>query len=197
MTKRQTKELLLQKGAEIMHRKGFSESGIQEVLESTGVPKGSFYYYFKSKEDFGLQVLDLYSAVMLQTLQTRMALTDILIIDRIRGFFRDMTNRAVENEFTGCPIGNLSQEMGSINSSFSRKLNDIFSKLESDLARCIGEAQLAGEISKGLDPGRAAIFLVSSWEGALLRMKLTKNTIPYDVFEQTAFGNILAGALRT
>ena len=192
MAKQQTKELLLQKGAEIMHRKGFSESGIQEVLESAGVPKGSFYYYFKNKEDFGLQVLDLYSMVMFQTLQVRMTPTDMPIIDRLRGFFRDMTNHAVENEFTGCPIGNLSQEMGSINSSFSRKLNDIFSKLESELARRIREAQLAGEINKEVDPDRAAIFLVSSWEGALLRMKLTKNSIPFDIFEQTAFGNILA-----
>jgi len=175
-----------------MHRKGFSEAGIQEVLESTGVPKGSFYYYFKSKEDFGLQVLDLYSMVMLQTLQARMAPTDMPIIDRLRGFFRDMTNHAVENEFTGCPIGNLSQEMGSINSSFSRKLNDIFTKLESELARRIREAQLAGEINKEVDPDQVAIFLVSSWEGALLRMKLTKNSIPFDIFEQTAFGNILA-----
>ncbi len=194
MAKQQTKELLLVKGAEIMHRKGYHDSGIQEVLEATGVPKGSFYYYFRSKEDFGLQVLDLYSTVMFQTLQTNMASTDRSIVDRIRGFFREMTDHAVDSAFTGCPLGNLSQEMGYASEPFRLKLNEIFKRLESDVAGCLKEAQSAGEIGPSVDPDDLAVFLVSGWEGALLRMKLTRDTTPFDIFDQTAFGHLLGGA---
>jgi len=48
----------LERGAEIIHLKGFNHTGVQEVLRAAGVPKGSFYNYFKNKEDFGLQVID-------------------------------------------------------------------------------------------------------------------------------------------
>ncbi len=57
-TKEVTKTALLEAGCRIMREKGYSNTGIQEVLGSTGVPKGSFYYYFDSKEDFALQIID-------------------------------------------------------------------------------------------------------------------------------------------
>ena len=85
MTAQQTKELLLAKGAEILHRKGFHDSGIQEVLEATGVPKGSFYYYFKSKEDFGLQVIDIYAGVIFQTLHSNMDDPEKPVLERLKG----------------------------------------------------------------------------------------------------------------
>ena len=185
-----TKELLLFKGAEIMHSKGFQNTGILEVLEAAGVPKGSFYYYFKNKEDFGLQVIDIYAGVMFKTLQESMALTDLSLVERLRAFFRSMTDRAMDG-FSGCPIGNLSQEMGEISESFRNKLDGIFRKLEQDIAGLIKEAQTAGEIKTGENPERLAVFLVSSWEGALLRMKLTRTTEPYEIFEQNAFNEIL------
>ena len=192
MAKQQTKELLLAKGAEIMHRKGYNDSDIQEVLEATGVPKGSFYYYFKSKEDFGLQ--DLYSSVMFETLRAKMALTDRSIVDRVRGFFREMTDHVVESAFTGCPLGNLAQEMGYASEPFRLKLNEIFKRLESEVAECLREAQAAGEIGPSVDPDDLAVFLVSGWEGALLRMKLTQDKTPFDIFDQTAFGDMLVRA---
>ncbi len=61
MTKESTRLLLLEKGAEIIIEKGFNNTGIQDILNAAGVPKGSFYYYFKSKEDFGLSLIDFYS----------------------------------------------------------------------------------------------------------------------------------------
>jgi len=56
-----TKNRILQIGAEIIHRKGYNHTGIQEILNAAQVPKGSFYNYFKSKEDFGLHVIDYFS----------------------------------------------------------------------------------------------------------------------------------------
>ena len=191
MSKQQTKGLLLSKGAEIMHRKGFQDTGIQEMLEATGVPKGSFYYYFRSKEDFGLQVIDLFADVMFQTLRSNMEMASQPVVEKIRGFFREMTSRAVEDGYTGCPLGNLSQEMGDVSEVFRQKLNEIFSRLEQELARYLREAKTAGEIPDQIHPIQMAVLLVSSWEGALLRMKLTKDTVPFDIFERTVFNDLL------
>jgi len=51
-----TRKRIIETGAAIIHRKGFNHTGIQEILNAAKVPKGSFYNYFKSKEDFGLQI---------------------------------------------------------------------------------------------------------------------------------------------
>jgi len=190
MPGQQTRELLLGKGAEIMHRKGFHDSGIQEVLESTGVPKGSFYYYFKSKEDFGLQVIDIYAGVMFGVMEAVMKNADKPVTGRLKEFFRAMTEHAVKSDYTGCPLGNLSQEMGSASEAFRQKLNKVFDKLEKDIAGYLGEAQKTGEVRETFDPKEFAIFLSSSWEGALLRMKLTRDTVPYEIFERTAFKDL-------
>ena len=191
MPKQRTRELLLEKGAEIMHRKGFNDTGIQDVLAATGVPKGSFYHYFKSKEDFGLEVLELYGQVMSETLRTNMDSFDLPVVERIRAFFREMTRHAAENGFPGCPLGNLSQEMGDLNEAFRLRLDRVFGRLEQDLVSLIREAQEAGQIRVGLPLEQVAVSLVSSWEGALLRMKLTKNMVPFGVFERTVFDNLL------
>jgi TetR/AcrR family transcriptional repressor of nem operon len=191
MPKQNTKEILLSNGAAIMHRKGFQDSGILEVLEASGVPKGSFYYYFKSKEDFGLQVVDLYAAVMFQTLNNNISLVGQPVVERIRSFFRDMADRAAEGGFSGCPLGNLSQEMGEINEAFRHKLSEIFNRLEQELTTSIREAQIAGEVDNDVDPEQMAVFLVSSWEGALTRMKLTRDMSPFDIFERTAINGLL------
>ena len=61
MTKDSAKDRILTHAAQIIHKKGFNNTGIQEILESAGVPKGSFYFYFKSKEDLGLALIDHYA----------------------------------------------------------------------------------------------------------------------------------------
>ena len=63
MAKQDTKENLLRVGVDIIHRKGYHHTAIQEILQIAGVPKGSFYFYFKSKEDFGLQVIDYFNEI--------------------------------------------------------------------------------------------------------------------------------------
>jgi len=191
MSSHDTKGLLLAKGAEILHRKGFHDSGIQEVLEATGVPKGSFYYYFRSKEDFGLQVIDIYTGVIFQTLHTNMDNHGNPVLERLKGFFRDMTEHAVEGGYTGCPLGNLSQELGGVSEVFRQKLNGIFDKLEQEIAAHLREAQAAGDVSNQVPAAAASALMVNSWEGALLRMKLTKERGPYQVFEEFIFNDFL------
>ncbi len=61
LAKISTRDKILEHAALIIHKKGFNNTGIQEILESAGVPKGSFYFYFRSKEDLGLALIDHYA----------------------------------------------------------------------------------------------------------------------------------------
>ena len=99
-----------------------------------------------------------------------------------------MTRHAVEHEYSGCPLGNLAQEMGDVNEVFRNRLNDIFCELENQISGHLEYAIDTSQIRDNIEPDKAAMFLVNGWEGALLRMKLTKNTQPFDVFLDKALG---------
>lgn len=64
MTKISTREEIIRKGAELIHAQGFNATGLQQILQVAGIPQGSFYFYFKSKEDFGLEVIDYFDAMI-------------------------------------------------------------------------------------------------------------------------------------
>ena len=67
MTKRPTKTRIIAEGAKIIQKNGFNNTGILDVLRAADVPKGSFYFYFKSKEDFGLEVINYLAETLRRT----------------------------------------------------------------------------------------------------------------------------------
>ena len=87
MNKRDTKTLLFEKGAEPIHLKGYNSTGIQEILQAAGVPKGSFYYHFKNKEDYVLQLMDYFGNFVFGWLDRILEDTDKTPINRLRTFF--------------------------------------------------------------------------------------------------------------
>ena len=91
----------------------------------------------------------------------------------------------------GCPIGNLAQEMGDLSSKFSLKLKASIDLMVEAYARVLAEAQEAGDISKGLDVKEAAYFIVASWHGAIIQMKLTKDLAPLETHRKFIFKKIL------
>src|SRR5208337_4914285 len=65
MAKEATRQAIIQKGAKLIHSRGFVNTGIQEIITAAGVPKGSFYFYFKNKDDFGASVIDHFSDLVI------------------------------------------------------------------------------------------------------------------------------------
>ena len=147
-----TKSRIIEIGAQIIHLKGFNNTGIQEILDAAGVPKGSFYNYFKSKEDFGLQVIDYYAqyfADLAESILKDNSLSPLKRIERILNWFIDLFK---SKDYTyGCPIGNLSQEMGDLNPAFREKLKGAMDSMAEIYAKALEEAQRIGEISESLD----------------------------------------------
>jgi len=177
--KQDTKQRIIETGARIIHLKGYNHTGIQEVIKAAGVPKGSFYFYFKNKEDFGLHVIDFYNNMYLGMIDPVVNNKDLLPLKRIEKMFDLFIGLFKELDYTcGCPIGNLSQEMGDLNEAFSAKLTESVELIAGVYKDILDEAKEMKEIPETIDTQETAEFIVSSWHGSLIRMKIIKSIEP-------------------
>jgi TetR/AcrR family transcriptional repressor of nem operon len=187
-----TKTRLIEIGAEIIHLKGFNHTGIQEILNAAQVPKGSFYNYFKNKEDFGLQVVDYFVEYMALVAAGVLGDRSISPLERIRKLLSGFIEIFKAKDYGyGCPIGNLSQEMGDLSPAFREKLKFALDSLANIYSDALALAQEAGEISGDLDVHDTARFIVSSWHGALIHMKAVKSPEPLENHIRFIFDHVL------
>lgn len=187
-----TKEKILQVGAEIIHHKGYYATGLQEILSAAGVPKGSFYNHFKSKEDFGLQVIDFFSDFFGQYCRSIFADTTRTPLGRLEALLDGFMELFIEKKFTcGCPVGNMAQELGDLSPVFQKKLSQAIEKMAGYYTEILSEAQAQGEISKDMDVHEAADFIVASWHGALIRMKVSEGIEPLQNHKKFIFDYVL------
>jgi TetR/AcrR family transcriptional repressor of nem operon len=190
--KTDTKDRIIQIGAEIIHRNGYYHTGIQEILNAAQVPKGSFYNYFKSKEDFGFHIIDHFSNQFTQLTKDVLEDSSVSPLERIRKVLEGFKDFFKSNGFcNGCPIGNLSQEMGDSNPTYREKLKAAIDIMVDGYAHVLTEAQKAGEISEKLDVKETAYFIIASWHGALIQMKVSKNIEPLHNHTRFIFEHVL------
>ena len=183
---------LIQVGREIIVQQGFKAASLNDILTSAGVPKGSFYYYFSSKEDFGLAIVDDFAREYRERLETILEDPQYSPLTRLRNYFEwKIVDMAAHRCTDGCLIGNLAQELSAQNEIFRDRLNGVFAEWEKYFARCLQAAYEAEEIpSDRYD--ELAKFIVSSWEGAILQAKVTKSVVPMQTFVQVLFEQILS-----
>lgn len=186
-----TRELLLRAGVEALTEKGFSATGIDEILRRVGVPKGSFYHYFDSKEAFGAALIDSYGAYFARKLERFLADQSRAPLDRLHAFIANARAGMARYDYQrGCLIGNLGQEMGSLPESYRGQLGGVFSDWQARVARCLLAAQEAGEISSAADCQDLAAFFWIGWEGAVLRAKLERTPEALDIFSHGFFAGV-------
>lgn len=189
-----TREALLRAGVAALTEKGFSATGIDEILRSVGVPKGSFYHYFPSKEAFGSLLIQRYSAYFAQKLDRHFRNDLLSPLNRLRAFIADAESSMRRFEYRrGCLIGNLGQEMGALPESFRTQLVDAFADWQGRTAECLEAARAAGEIIPAADAKCMAAFFWIGWEGAVLRAKLERRGDPLRLFAQSFIDTVSAG----
>jgi TetR/AcrR family transcriptional regulator, transcriptional repressor for nem operon len=175
---------LLAAGLDLVHARGFAASGVKDITDAAGVPKGSFYAYFPSKEAFAAAILDHYWS------DIEMRLVPILDADglaqqRIKRFFHALADEHEAGDFLlGCLVGNLSLELGGASEPVRAELVRILSRWNEALTTCVRSGQDgSGDIRADLDAEDVASMLIESWEGAALRGKVTRSRTPYQRFE--------------
>jgi TetR/AcrR family transcriptional repressor of nem operon len=190
--KEQTKTLLLDTGKRIFLERGYNNSGIEAILQAADVPKGSFYHYFRSKEDFGLQVLDHFAQGASETLQGFLSDESLGPLERLRRYFETIITRLeLQGCRRGCLVGNLSQEMADQSEAFRTRLEEIFEGWVDRVSECLRQAQTAGEVPGHLDVRELAEFWLNSWQGAVLRAKTMRSIAPLRTCLSMLFHDVL------
>lgn len=196
MSKEKTKDLLLEAGRTTFLHKGYNNAGIESILQAAGVPKGSFYYYFSSKEDFGLAVLDRFARCYDENLDRTLGDPAVSPLQRLRNYLESVIGRLEADDCRkGCLIGNLSQEMADQSEAFRARLEEIFEKWVDRYASCLSEAQQLGEVAPDLDTRKLAEFCLNGWQGSMLRAKTMRSVSPLRTFIEVLFSHVLRGGV--
>jgi len=190
-----TEEKILEKGAQLIRKNGFNNTGLNEILKAAGVPKGSFYYYFENKEDFGLKMIEYLHSGISRSFYNQLAEnTDEHPIKALRVFFQKFRTAFMSDEQKcGCPIGNITQEMAATNPNFRQKLNLVFRDIMKPVSLCLDRAAESGYLRSSTDTAELAEFIINSWQGALIYLKVADCDRPLILFEKYIFDRLLPG----
>lgn len=172
------RELILAKGAEVMTRRGYHGAGVQEIVQAAGVPKGSFYHYFASKEDFALQALQQVYGPRLQRYAQALENPALSPRARIVDYYSELVEHFARQEKLEyhCFIGSLSFEMAELSPALGVEIDAILQRSADILQACLQQAQAGGELAADEDCRSLASFIASAWQGALTRLKVAHNT---------------------
>lgn len=183
------REEIAQAALRQFHTRGFHATGINDITRAAGVPKGSFYNHFASKEESALEALDRYAATLrfdMLTTPGRPAL------ERLRAHFEYLGKDTLDNGFVrGCLAGNFGAEVADHNEEIRSAVQRGFDGWAAHIQQVLVEAQEAGDLDPGLDPEEAALFVLSSWEGALIAARTGKSAAPVEAFFRIVFDVVL------
>jgi len=187
------KEDIIQSGYDLFYEKGYGITGISEITEKIGIPKGSFYNHFKSKEEFGVAVLDSYLTNSHQYLSRALLNDDRSPLNNLKKFFSDYIEMQ-ENELhctKGCLMGNMTMELADVNANFQEIAKDGFASTTAIFESCLTNAKSQGEIREDTDVKLLAQFIINSWQGATVRMKADKNSDALRNFYEIIFTQLI------
>jgi TetR/AcrR family transcriptional repressor of nem operon len=191
MPKPSNRDRLLQAGLKVMYRDGYAGAGVRDIVAEAPAPQGSFTNHFRSKEEFAREVLDLYFDHTKRLVAEALGDRGLRPRDRLRRYLDIITGRLASAEFErGCLIGDFSLEAAPQSEMLRTRLAEIFAEWRGPFAACIAEGQAKGEIAATFAQEDLAEFLLSSWEGAILRMKVARNAEPLERFKRIVFATV-------
>jgi TetR/AcrR family transcriptional regulator, transcriptional repressor for nem operon len=181
----ETRSRLLERGADLICSRGFNATGLQEITDAAGVPKGSFYNYFDSKETFAVEILSEYWDSLVELYGPILRESDTPPLSRIARYFQGLAEFHERQRFTvGCLIGNLALEVTPSSEEVRSKLAMIYREWSAALAECLREAQASKKLARGKDPKQIAAALIDAFEGAVMRAKVERGRGPFQRFEK-------------
>ncbi len=173
-----TREHILATGRELVLRQGFGGMGLKELLDASGVPKGSFYYYFASKEAFGCALLDDYCAeygVKLAGLFD----TSASGRDKLMAYWAVwLDTDAACGMADRCLVVKLAAEISDLSEDMRLILNTGVERLVRRIAAVIVEGRDDGSLPGSGDPIATARAMYALWLGAAILAKLSKDQGP-------------------
>jgi TetR/AcrR family transcriptional repressor of nem operon len=192
MSSHDVRERLLEAGVQIFSKSGFNGCSVQDITDCAGVPKGSFYNHFDSKEALGAAALRHYWSDGASDRLAVLADSAMPPLTRLRAYFEGGCAEIVAMAYTcGCLVGNMTAELSDHSPIISAELSAIYEGWSRQVGACIREAQARGEVSSSADPDMLATFALNAWEGAILRARIEKSDRPLRQFIEMIFTSLL------
>ena len=171
---------ILATGMRIMAGKGFSAVGLNEILTAAGVPKGSFYHYFGSKEAFGEALLESYFADYLAELDATLCVPDLTMAQRLMNYWQNWQDTQSFYDCQGkCLAVKLGAEVADLSEAMRHALQRGTSGITDRLARAIKGGVAEGSLSVNGLPVDVAQSLYQLWLGASVMVKIVRHTQPF------------------
>jgi TetR/AcrR family transcriptional regulator, transcriptional repressor for nem operon len=191
VSKHSYREDILSAGLRMMFRAGYQGATVRDICAEAGAPHGSFINHFGSKEAFAQEVLDRYFANLQKTVGMALGDTSLTPRQRLSRYLEIISGVLADDKWSrGCLIGDFSLQTSTQSEVLRRRLEAIFEEWRAPFALCIAEAQAGGEIDSAFDPVDLAEFLLASWEGAILRMKVERGPAALDRFRKIIFQTV-------
>ncbi|MYM84614.1 TetR family transcriptional regulator [Duganella sp. FT50W] len=191
MAKANVKEQILTTSVQLLHSKGFNATSVQDITDAAGVPKGSFYNHFASKEALGLEVVQRYIDGVGQVAAVLEDRT-LRPTQRLQQFYDRMIASNTANDYHfGCMLGNFSTELSNQIPAMRTAMRDAFGGSTNLLAAVIAEGQQDGSIGADAPATDLAGFLNDAWQGAVVRAKAEQSRAPLERFVRVALGRLL------
>jgi TetR/AcrR family transcriptional regulator, transcriptional repressor for nem operon len=188
MPRPSVKSQIIEAGMAEMHARGYAACSVDHITTVAGVPKGSFYNHFSSKEELAVEAAHRYFEVC----GWPDNLDDTSAIARLRKSFQALHEALRERWFSrGCMWGNLANELADHSEAVRGELSDGLAAWSDMVAALVAEAQRNGETTAAGDPQVLGRFIVNAWEGAVTRCRVVKSDQPLDDFFVTIFGFLL------
>jgi TetR/AcrR family transcriptional repressor of nem operon len=167
MKKSETTRLtILQKSFELIYIQGYQTTSIDDIIATTKVTKGAFYYHFKSKDEMGLAIIE---EILKPSLLTGFILPFEKEEDPLKTIYDVMKNLLLENDFVkieyGCPASNITQEMSPWNKDFTKALNELTEIWRQTMVESIEKGKKKNLVRKDVNAMQVALFVLSGYWG--------------------------------
>lgn len=169
------RQALIDASLEVFQALGFNGSSVQDITDAAGVPKGSFYNHFASKEELLGEALVLYIS------QSGVGILKderYAPLDRLRKHFKANWKILRDRDYkSGCFLGAMSSEISDSHETSREQFQKYFNAWSSAIESVLLQAKDAGEIESTIDCQALSRFLLNAWQGSLLRAKVSKSTL--------------------
>jgi len=178
-----TRLTILHKAFELIYTKGYQTTSIDEIIATTQVTKGAFYYHFKTKDEMGVAIIE---EILKPTMQEHFIKPTEASQNPIEDFYNMISYLLFEDPFLqvkyGCPVGNLTQEMTPWNTKFSEALAELVDLWKATIINSIEKGKEAGLIRKDVVGEQVAFFILSGYWGIRNFGKLQNDDSSYLVY---------------
>lgn len=186
------RESLLDAGERLIHERGYNGVGVKEIVDTAGVPKGSFYSYFDSKEALVVEVVQRYWDAVEARHGSLLEDESAPPLERIRTFFAAMADDHELRGFAqGCLLGDMALELSNSSPAARTTLTGLFARWEARIAATLALAQERDDLARDRDVQELAAALLEAWEGAAMRGKVQRDRTPYERFARITLTRLL------